>query len=112
MMQPKLLDKRKQKEVQYYLPDKEMSQKLANFFALFADKTRLRVISALSISEMCVNDLACVLDTNQTTISHQLQLLRNYGLVTYTRQGKTVFYKLATAKINQVMLSGVEYLGF
>ena len=112
MKQPKLLDKRTQKEVQYYLPDKDMSQKLANLFAVFADKTRLRLISALSISEMCVNDLACVLDMNQTTISHQLQLLRNTGLVTYTRQGKTVFYRLATSKINQVMLSGVEYLGF
>ena len=112
MQQPKLLDKRTQKEVQYYLPDKDMSQKLANLFAMFADKTRLRLISALSISEMCVNDLACVLDMNQTTISHQLQLLRNTGLVTYTRQGKTVFYRLATSKINQVMLSGVEYLGF
>ena len=112
MQQPKLLDKRTQKEVQYYLPDKDMSQKLANLFAVFADKTRLRLLSALSISEMCVNDLACVLDMNQTTISHQLQLLRNTGLVTYTRQGKTVFYRLATSKINQVMLSGVEYLGF
>ena len=112
MQQPKLLDKRTQKEVQYYLPDKDMSQKLANLFAMFADKTRLRLISVLSISEMCVNDLACVLDMNQTTISHQLQLLRNTGLVTFTRQGKTVFYRLATSKINQVMLSGVEYLGF
>ena len=111
-MQPKLLDKRTQKEVMYYLPDKIMSQKLANLFAMFADKTRLRLISALSISEMCVNDLACVLEMNQTTISHQLQLLRNTGLVTFSRQGKTVFYRLATSKINQVMLSGVEYLGF
>ncbi len=112
MQQPKLLDKRTQKEVMYYLPDKDMSQKLANLFAVFADKTRLRLISALSISEMCVNDLACVLDMNQTTISHQLQLLRNTGIVTFSRQGKTVFYRLATNKINQVMLSGVEYLGF
>jgi len=112
MIQPRLLDKRTQKEIQYYLPDKDLSQKLADLFFLFADKTRLRVISALSISEMCVNDIACVLDTNQTTISHQLQLLRSTGLVSYTRQGKTVFYKLASSKINQVMLSGVEYLGF
>lgn len=112
MMQPKLLDKRTQKEITYYLPDKVMSQKLADLFAMFADKTRLRLISALSISEMCVNDLACVLEMNQTTISHQLQLLRSTGLVTFTRQGKTVFYRLSTSKINQVMLSGVEYLGF
>ena len=109
---PKLLDKRTQKELSYYLPDREMSQKLAELFALFADRTRLRMLSALSITERCVTDLACVLEMNQTTVSHQLQLLRNTGLVTYTRQGKTIFYKLATAKINQVMLSGVEYLGF
>ena len=109
---PKLLDKRTQKELSYYLPDSEMSQKLAELFGLFADRTRLRMISALSITEMCVTDLACVLEMNQTTVSHQLQLLRNTGLVTFKRQGKTIFYKLATSKINQVMLSGVEYLGF
>lgn len=111
-MQCKLLDKRKQKELTYYLPDREMSQRLAELFSLFADKTRLRMISALSITEMCVTDLAAVLEMNQTTVSHQLQLLRNTGMVTFSRQGKTVFYRLATNKINQVMLSGVEYLGF
>ena len=70
------------------------------------------MLSALSISEMCVTDLACVLKMNQTTVSHQLQLLRNTGMVVCKRQGKTIFYRLATDKINQVMLSGVEYLGF
>ena len=112
MSVPKLLDKRTQKELAYYLPDKIMSQKLADLFFLFADKTRLRLLSALSISEMCVTDLACVLEMNQTTVSHQLQLLRNTGLVTFSRQGKTVFYKISSPKINEVMLSGVEYLGF
>ena len=112
MTEPILLDKRTQKELSYYLPDAEMTEKLAGLFALFADRSRLRMLSALSISEMCVTDLACVLKMNQTTVSHQLQLLRNTGMVVCKRQGKTIFYRLATDKINQVMLSGVEYLGF
>ena len=112
MTEPRLLDKRTQKELTYYLPDAEMTEKLAGLFALFADRSRLRMLSALSISEMCVTDLACVLKMNQTTVSHQLQLLRNTGMVVCKRQGKTIFYRLATDKINQVMLSGVEYLGF
>ena len=111
-MDAKLLDKKTQRDISFYLPDKGTAQTLAELFALFADTSRLRMLSALSISEMCVTDLAAVLEMNQTTVSHQLKLLKNTGLVDFTRQGKTIFYRLASAKINEVMLSGVEYLGY
>lgn len=68
------------------------------------------MLSALAISEMCVTDLSRVLDINQTTISHQLRLLKNLGIVKSERQGKIIFYSLVNDTVNDVMLKGVEFL--
>lgn len=107
-----LLDKKTQKIVEEYIPTEEIMGDLSCFFSMFADVTRLKMISALAISEMCVTDLAEVLNINQTTISHQLRLLKNLGAVKTRRQGKVVFYSLRTEILNDVMLKGVEFLGF
>ena len=69
------------------------------------------MLSALAISEMCVTDLSRVLDINQTTVSHQLRLLKNLGIVKSERSGKIIFYSLVNDLVNDVMLKGVEFLG-
>jgi DNA-binding transcriptional ArsR family regulator len=69
------------------------------------------MLSALAISEMCVTDLSRVLEINQTTISHQLRLLKNLGIVKCERHGKVIFYSLIDDTVNDVMLKGVEFLG-
>ena len=107
-----LLDKKVQNEIKRYMPDAEILQGLADFFSIFSDCTRIRIVSALAISEMCVNDISNVLGINQTTASHQLKLLRSVGAVKAKRQGKIVFYAIASDTINEVMLNGVEYLGY
>ena len=81
------------------------------FFFRFADYTRVKILSALAISELCVTDLSRVLQINQTTVSHQLRYLKSAGIVNSVRQGKIVFYSLADEKINDVILKGVEFLG-
>lgn len=70
------------------------------------------MLSALAISEMCVTDLSRVLDINQTTVSHQLRLLKNLGIVKSERCGKIIFYSLVNDTVNDVMLKGVEFLGY
>ncbi len=95
-----------------YLPDKNSTQKIARFFALFADSSRVRLLSALAISPLCVTDLANVLGMNQTTVSHQLRILRDMNVVVCERQGKVLKYKISNPKINEILLVGVEYLGF
>ena len=70
------------------------------------------MISALAIAEMCVGDIAALLKINQTTVSHQLRNLRTSGIVRSRRQGKIVFYSLASDCVNEVMLNGVEHLGY
>jgi ArsR family transcriptional regulator len=107
-----LLNKKLQKDVAYYMPENDVIERLADFFGVFSDVTRIRILTALSITEMCVNDISKVLMLNQTTVSHQLRLLKNQGAVKQTRQGKIIFYSIADDKINEVMCSGVEYLGY
>ena len=95
-----------------YLPDCKSTEKIARFFALFADSSRVRLLSALAISPLCVTDIANILNMNQTTVSHQLRILRDMDVVTCERMGKVIKYKISNPKINEILLVGVEYLGF
>ena len=107
-----LLDKRLQGLVSDYVPQGEILDDLVGFFSMFSDYTRLKMISALAISEMCVSDLSRLLELNQTTVSHQLRLLKNLNAVKTRRQGKVVFYSLRNETLNGVLLKGVEFLGY
>lgn len=104
---PKILD-----DMDCYLPDDVSTKKIARFFGLLADPSRVKLLSALAISPLCVTDLATILQMNQTTISHQLRLLRDLDIVTCEREGKILHYKIANPKINEILLVGVEYLGY
>ncbi|MCM1042808.1 MAG: metalloregulator ArsR/SmtB family transcription factor [Corallococcus sp.] len=99
-------------DIDYYLPDKQSTKKIAQFFSIFADCSRVRLLSALSISPLCVTDVARILDMNQTTVSHQLKILRDMGVVDFERRGKILYYKICNSKINEILLIGVEYLGY
>lgn len=107
-----LLDKRLQDLVSDYVPQGEILDDLVCFFSIFADYTRLRLVSALSISEMCVSDLSALLKLNQTTVSHQLRLLKDLNAVKTKRQGKVVFYSLRNEALSDILLKGVEFLGY
>ena len=111
-MKEMLLDRRLQDMVNDYVPDGEILDDLVCFFSIFSDYTRLKMISALAISEMCVSDLSALLKLNQTTVSHQLRLLKNLNAVKTKRQGKVVFYSLRSDILSDVLLKGVEFLGY
>ena len=105
-----ILDRRTKDLVKEYVPEGDVLDSIVCFFSIFADPTRVKMLSALAISEMCVTDLSRVLDINQTTISHLLRLLKNLGIVKSERQGKIIFYSLVNDTVNDVMLKGVEFL--
>lgn len=107
-----ILDKSTAETVREYLPKNDVLNNMVNFFSLFSDVTRVKMLSALSIAEMCVTDLAAVLDINQTTVSHQLKLLRDSGFVKYRREGKVIYYSARKKTVNDVMMTGVVYLGY
>lgn len=97
--------------VENYVPDGEMLDDLVGVFSIFSDKTRLRIISSLTITDMCVSDISAVLKINQTTVSHQLRLLRNLGAVNCYRNGKVVYYSLKDELLGDILLKGIEFLG-
>lgn len=107
-----ILDGNTQKLVSDYLPENYVLAGLADFFSVFSDATRMKIISALSISEMCVTDISEILDINQTTVSHQLKILRSSGMIQARRDGKTIFYSVASRIVDEVLLNGVSYLGY
>ena len=98
------------KDIKYYLPQEKVLRLLAEFFSMFSDETRIKILSALGVSELCVNDIANILDLNQTTVSHQLKLLKSVGAVKFRRDGKTIYYSIADKQINDCLLSGVNYV--
>ena len=111
MSQPLLLDKRTQSLIEDYVPNGEILEGVVCFFSVFSDYTRVKILSALAISELCVTDLSRLLQINQTTVSHQLRYLKSAGIVKSVRQGKIVFYSLTDESINDVLLKGIEFLG-
>lgn len=104
------LQEKQQQDIINYMPKDSTLTKLADFFSVFADATRIKILTALCMCEMCVNDLSVMLNMNQTTVSHQLKLLKQNGAVTCSRVGKIIYYSITDARINDVMLNGVDYL--
>ncbi len=104
------IDKNTLLNLQYYMPENDTLRQLADMFSLFSDFTRLKILSALALTEMCVNDLSKYLQINQTTISHQLKLLKNFNAVVDRREGKQVVYSLGNCLVNNIMADGVDYI--
>ena len=94
----------------HYVPKGEVLDCLANYFQAYADRTRIKILSALSITELCVGDISEMLEINQTTVSHQLKFLKTFGAVASERDGKIIYYSIKSNTINDVMLNGVNYL--
>jgi len=83
---------------------------LAELFKVLGDPTRVRIIHILSLQEMCVCNIAAALDMSQSAISHQLRLLRNFRLVKYRKEGKSVYYSLDDDHIRGLYAQGLEHL--
>ena len=107
-----MLDDRTKNTVRYYIPEQNELDLISELFSAFSDQTRLKILSALSISEMCVGDLADVISVNQTTVSHQLKYLRSKNLVQSKRHGKIIFYSLSGDTVSEILGVGLSQLGY
>lgn len=92
------------------LIDERSLMNLADFYKLFADESRLKILYLLTMNEMCVSDIAATLNMNQSTVSHQLKTLRNSRIVRYRRDAKIVYYSLDDDHIGQILLQGMLHV--
>ena len=98
------------RKVSKQMPSEEALGSLAEFFKLFSDKTRLGILWALSLSEMCVCDLSMLLKMKQPAISQHLKSLRQMHIVRTRRDGKVVFYALDDEHIRTVLGFGLQHI--
>lgn len=90
------------------LPE-ELLINVADFFKIFSDKTRLKIVTVLLKDELCVCDIATVLEMSHSSISHQLRVLRQYKVVKNRKEGKVVYYSLDDSHINNIVNQGIEH---
>ena len=92
------------------MPKEEDLYDLADFFKVFADTTRIKILYVLLKQEMCVCDIAQTLEMTQSAISHQLRILKQMDLVKNKRVGKTIFYSLADSHIVNILSQGLDHI--
>lgn len=90
--------------------DDEIIYDMADFFKVFSDSTRLKILYTLLDREMCVGDLVGVLGMTQSAISHQLRVLRHSNLVKFRKEGKAVIYSLDDCHVTEILSQGLSHL--
>lgn len=91
------------------IDDRSLSE-LSEFFKVFGDATRLRIIHALTRSALCVQEIADLLEMNQSAISHQLRILKQARLVKNHRSGRSIRYSLDDVHVQQIYRQGLEHV--
>lgn len=105
-----IIDYTKVHTIKSQLPPDEILYTLSDFFKIFGDSTRIKILYALFTTEMCVHDLAHSLDLTQSAVSHQLRLLRQYRIVRFRKEGKHIFYSLKDKHIKRIFDQGLEHI--
>ena len=96
--------------VEQTMPEETELYDLAELFKVFGDSTRIRILFVLSSAEVCVCDLARVLNMTQSAISHQLRILKQNKLVKSRREGKSIFYSLADGHVITIIAQGRDHI--
>ena len=92
------------------MPDEDALFDLSELFKVFGDSTRIRILYCLFESEMCVCDIATLLNMTPSAISHQLSVLKKSKLVKSRRSGKTIFYSLSDSHVRAIINQGMEHI--
>jgi len=97
-------------QVRAKMPEEEVLYDLAELFKIFGDSTRIKILWALNEAEMCVCDIAILLNMTQSAISHQLRILKQANLVKNRRDGKVVYYSLNDCHVKQIFDQGLSHI--
>lgn len=91
-------------------PPDEILYELAELFKVFGDSTRIRILYVLFENELCVGDIAELLHMSQSSVSHQLRILKDAKLVKFRREGKSIYYALDDEHVYHIMEMGMEHV--
>lgn len=91
-------------------PDDEILYDLAELFKVFGDSTRIKILYSMFEHELCVNDIARLLNLSQSSVSHQLRILKTSKLVKFRREGKSIFYSLDDEHVRAIISMGMEHV--
>ena len=92
------------------LPDENTAIDLSDFFRLFGDSTRIKILFSLDKGEMCVCDISETLGMTMSAVSHQLRILRDAHLVTSRKEGRMVFYSLCDDHVKTIIETALEHI--
>ena len=91
-------------------PDDEILYDLAELFKVFGDSTRIKILYSMFENELCVNDIARLLNLSQSSVSHQLRILKTSKLVKFRREGKSIYYSLDDEHVRAIISMGMEHV--
>ena len=97
-------------KAQIFLPSENELSRLASFFSIFGDSTRIKILFVLSEKELCVAEIASALEMGLSAVSHQLRILKQAQLVKARRSGKNLFYSLSDSHVHSIISQGVEHI--
>ncbi len=93
-----------------YQLDDDLIYTLSEFYKNMSDPTRMKIIYALTIGELCVQDIANIVNMSQTAVSYQLRILRGARLVKFRREGKMIFYSIDDDHVSYIIKTTIEHL--
>lgn len=96
--------------VRHAMPTEGVLFRLAETFRVLGDPTRVRILHALSLEELCVCDIASLLGTTKSAVSHQLRLLRTLRVVRYRKDGRIVYYSLDDSHVGNLLREGLNHI--
>lgn len=96
--------------INLHMPAEEEIYYLSEFYKVFGDSTRIKILYLLLDQELCVNDIAQGLSMTPSSISHQLRVLKQHRLVRFRRDGKTIYYALADQHVVNILSQGLEHI--
>lgn len=105
-----IINREQVERIKASLPSKQDVSSLSEIFKVISDPTRLQMALALSVQELCVCDLAAIVNLSVSAISHQLRLLKSMKIVTNRKQGKMVFYKLDDQHIENLIKESLVHI--
>ena len=98
------------KEVKHKMPKEETLFDIAELFKVFGDSTRMKIICCLFQNQMCVCDIAQIINSTQSAVSHQLRVLKQAKLVKYRKEGKEVYYSLSDKHVEIIFNMALEHI--